>query len=321
MDQRDEPGATAASVGGRGRILVVDDSRLVRVMLTQYLVAAGFHVDEAESGTAAQEMLTAGNYDVVVTDLQMPGLDGFEVLAAAKRLAQGIEVIVLTGAHSQDMGSAVRALRMGAHDYLTKPPPSADEVVLTVERAMEKRQLRESNRQLLQQLEALSLTDPLTGVSNRRSFERAFGQELARARRHDHALGLIALDIDHFKQVNDTHGHDGGDEVLRSFARIATSVLRKEDSLYRCGGEEFAVILPFADRAGSLVTAERIVGAVATSPVKVGGVLVPITTSAGAACLEAGDDGAKLLARADAALYEAKRTGRNRVCVSRPPSP
>jgi two-component system, cell cycle response regulator len=285
-------------------------------MLTKYLAEAGFHVDEAGTGTQAVEMLTAGDYDVVVTDLQMPGVDGFEVLAAAKRLSRGVEVIVLTGAHSQDMGSAVRALRMGAHDYLTKPPPSSDEVVLTVERAMEKRQLRKENRQLLKRLETLSRTDALTGVPNRRSFDQALEQEIARARRHDQPLGLIGLDIDHFKRVNDTYGHEGGDAILRGFAQVAMSVLRKEDSLYRCGGEEFAVILPLADRAGAQTAAERIVAAVATSPVQTGTVLVSITTSAGATCLEASDDGPRLLARADAALYEAKRTGRNRVCMS-----
>jgi two-component system cell cycle response regulator len=300
----------------RGRILVVDDSRLVRVMLAQNLTAAGFHVDQAENGAAALELLTGGSYDVVVTDLHMPGLDGFEVLAAAKALAQGVEVIVLTGAHSQDMSAAVRALRMGAHDYLTKPPPSAEEVVLTVERAMEKRQLREANRSLLEQLEVQSLTDALTDVPNRRAFDLALPQEIARARRHDHGLGVIGLDLDHFKQVNDTYGHEGGDEILRGFARTVARVLRKGDSLYRCGGEEFAVILPFADRAGLAVAAERIVATVRTSPIQVGTALVPITISAGAAFLAAGDDGSLLWSRADAALYEAKKTGRDRVCLA-----
>ena len=312
----DVPDAVTTRDAGRGRILVVDDSRLVRVMLAQYLAAAGFAVDQADNGAQALEMLHGGDYDVVVTDLQMPGADGFEVLAAAKNLAEGVEVIVLTGAHGKDMTAPIRALRMGAHDYLMKPPPSADEVVLTVERAMEKSQLRKDNRRLLQQLETLSLTDPLTGVSNRRAFDRFLEQEIARARRHDHPLCVIDLDIDHFKQVNDTYGHEGGDQVLRAFAQTVTSVLRKEDSLYRCGGEEFSALMPQADPAGVVAAAQRIVASVAASPVQVGSTQVPITVSAGAACLEDGDDVAKLLSRADAALYEAKRTGRNRVCVS-----
>jgi two-component system cell cycle response regulator len=298
-----------------GLVLVVDDSRLVRIMISGYLRGGGFHVDEAGGGAEAIDKLSSGNYDVVVTDLQMPGVDGFAVLAAAKDLGQGVEVIVLTGAHSEDMGSAVRALRMGAHDYMTKPPPSAEEVVLTVDRAMEKRQLREANRQLLRQFETLSLTDALTGVPNRRAFDRTLEQEIARSRRHGQPLGVIALDIDHFKRVNDTYGHDGGDTILRAFAKIVLSVLRKEDSLYRCGGEEFSVVLPLADRAGLVVVAERLVAVVGSSPVQVGSVPVVITTSAGAACLEAKEDGTKFLSRADAALYEAKRGGRNRVCL------
>jgi two-component system cell cycle response regulator len=299
-----------------GRILLVDDSQLVRVTLAQHLVAAGFQVDEAESGAIALERLSHGSYDVVITDLRMPGLDAFEVLAAAKQVAGGVEVIVLTGAHGDDMSAAMRALRLGAHDYLVKPPQSADDVVLTVARAMEKRRLRETNRQLLQRLEALALTDALTGVPNRRSFDQAFEQEIARARRYGEPLGVIALDIDHFKRVNDTCGHEGGDEVLRSFTQTVKGVLRKGDSFYRRGGEEFAVILPFAEYAGVLAVGERIVAAVARSPVRAGPLTVPITTSAGAACLEPGDDGRQLISRADAALGQAKSGGRNRVCLN-----
>jgi len=315
VDALDDPDTTRESrAGAAGRILVVDDSRLVRVMMARHLGAAGFHVDEAESGTVALDMLPGGEYDVVITDLQMPGVDGFEVLAAAKGLAQGIEVIVLTGAHGQDMTAPIRALRMGAHDYLTKPPPSAEEVVLTVERAMEKRQLRSVNRQLLKRLETLSLTDALTGVPNRRAFEQSLDKEIARSRRHDQALGLIALDIDHFKSVNDTHGHEAGDQVLRVFARSVTAALREGDALYRTGGEEFAVILPSTAIAGVITAAERIVEGVAGTPATLKDAVISITTSAGAACLQSSADGREIRSRADAALYEAKRTGRNRVC-------
>jgi diguanylate cyclase (GGDEF)-like protein len=289
-------------------------------MLAGWLSTAGFEVDEAGSGSSALGMLASGNYGVVITDLQMPGLDGFEVLTAAKELALGIEVIILTGAHDKDMGAAIRALRSGAHDYLTKPPGSAEEVVLTVERAMEKRELRESNRRLLVQLETLALTDGLTGVPNRRAFETAFEQEVARARRHGGALGVLALDIDHFKSVNDTHGHGGGDEVLRHFAQVVMGALRKGDSLYRCGGEEFCVILPLADTAGVLVAGKRIVEKVARSPITVGTLALSITTSAGAACLGPDGDGREILARADAALYKAKSSGRNRLCFADGPS-
>ena len=181
---------------------------------------------------------------------------------------------------------------------------------------MEKRQLLEANRRLMRQLEVQSLTDALTGVPNRRAFDRAFELEAARSERHGKPFGLVALDIDHFKKVNDTYGHEGGDEVLRCFARAVAGALRKGDSLYRCGGEEFMVLLPVADLAGVSVAGERVVAAVAGCRIEVGGRVVPITTSAGGACLQPGGDAREVVALADAALYEAKKAGRNRLCLS-----
>ena len=298
-------------------MLVVDDSRLVRAMVAGYLRAAGYEVDEAADGASALATVAAHAHDVVITDLNMPGIDGFQVLSETRRTAPGVEVIILTGAHAADIGAAVRALRMGAHDYLTKPPESPEEVVLTVERAIEKQQLRETNRRLLEQLEALSLTDALTGVPNRRSYEAALEREIARAQRHQHALSLALLDIDHFKRVNDTYGHQNGDEVLKSFARTVTRVLRKGDSLYRYGGEEFVVLLPHADAVGAGIAARRIIGAVAAAPIQLGATTLAVTASAGVACLDPSmGDGLALVGRADAALYEAKRGGRNRACIA-----
>jgi len=286
-------------------------------MVAMHLKSARYAVEEAEDGEAAMRLLSRGTFDVIVTDLRMPELDGFGVLAAVKRLGLAVEVIILTGAHAQDMSSAVRALRLGAHDYLTKPPASADEVILTVERAIEKKRLREANQRLLRELQSLSRTDGLTGVPNRRSFDEALTQEIARSRRHRDALGLVMLDIDHFKKINDAHGHPGGDEVLRSFARTVAGTLREGDVLYRYGGEEFVALLSHADLAGAVNAAERIVRAVSESPIQVGPTAINITTSAGVAALASCDaDGSSLVARADGALYEAKRSGRNRVQAS-----
>ncbi len=298
----------------RGRVLVVDDSRVVRGVVAGYLETARYAVEQADNGDQALDMIEKGTFDVVITDLRMPGLDGFEVLQAAKRVAPGLEVIILTGTHTQDMSAAVRALRLGAHDYLTKPPAHPEEVVLTVERAMEKRRLRETNERLLRQLEESALTDPLTAVPNRRAFDLALEQEVARAKRHKHPLSFVMLDIDHFKAVNDTFGHDAGDEVLRSFARTVSQVLREGDSLYRYGGEEFVAILPHADAAGATGAAERILAAVAESCVRVGSAAIRVTTSAGVSSLAEGGDGRDAISRADAGLYAAKKGGRNRAC-------
>ncbi len=154
-------------------------------------------------------------------------------------------------------------------------------------------------------------------MPNRRSFDEALTQEIARSRRHRDALGLVMLDIDHFKKINDAHGHPGGDEVLRSFARTVAGTLREGDVLYRYGGEEFVALLSHADLAGAVNAAERIVRAVSESPIQVGPTAINITTSAGVAALASCDaDGSSLVARADGALYEAKRSGRNRVQAS-----
>jgi len=300
---------------GRAKVLVVDDSRVVRAVVIRYLRTAGYEVEEATNGNDALRLLARGNYDVVITDLRMPELDGFGVLSGVKRVAPDTEVIILTGTHAQDVNSAVRALRLGAHDYLTKPPANADEVILTVQRAVEKKRLREANHRLLRELEELTRTDALTGVPNRRAFEEALAREVANARRHRYPLGVVILDIDHFKSLNDNYGHQAGDEALRSFATIAASVMRKGNVLYRYGGEEFVALLPHANLAGAMTAAERLVTAVAGTPLRIGSGEVSVTASAGVACLSTSDfEGASVVARADTALYEAKSRGRNRAC-------
>jgi diguanylate cyclase (GGDEF)-like protein len=304
--------------GGRGRILVVDDSRVVRAMVTNILARAGFAADEAPDGAAALEMSARRAYDVVITDLRMPGIDGFELLSEVKRRTPDVEVIILTGGLAEDVSCAVRALRLGAHDYLSKPPSNADQVLLTVERALEKKALRDANKRLVRELETLTRTDPLTGTQNRRAFDDMLAQEMARARRHRHPMGVVLLDIDHFKQVNDVHGHPAGDEVLRWFARTLQGSLREGDTLFRYGGEEFIVLLPHADADGTMAAAARLVAAVAEAACPVGGTMLPVTTSAGAASLEGSITGQELVTRADQALYAAKKGGRNRAVAHQP---
>jgi two-component system, cell cycle response regulator len=298
--------------GMRGRVLIVDDARVVRAVVARCLSNAGYHTEEAADGAEALRRLGTESYDVVITDLRMPQLSGLELLASVKRLAPSVEVIILTGTHAQDMSCAVKALRLGAHDYLTKPPSSPDEVVLTVQRAIEKKRLHEANLRLVHELESLSRTDALTGAGNRRAFDEALAHEMARAKRHGQALGLVMLDIDHFKRINDTHGHQGGDQVLRALAVLLRATLREGDLLYRYGGEEFAVLLPYAPASGAMAAAERMLREISRRPVRVGDTDLHVTASAGVATVTAADhDGARLVARADAALYEAKKAGRN----------
>lgn len=293
-----------------GRILVVDDSAVVRSSLSTLLRKVGYIVREADNGASAIDILANEAFDVVITDLRMPEKDGFEVLETVRRRSLQTEVIILTGAHAQDVSCAVRALRLGAHDFLTKPPAGPHEVIVTVDRAMEKKRLKEANLRLLREMEGLSRTDALTGVSNRRAFEETLRRELSRSSRHQLPLSLALIDIDHFERINDAYGHRVGDEVLKWFGAHASRSLREGDTLHRYGGEQFAVVLPHSGPAGALMVAKRMVAQLASQPFQDG---LRVTASAGVASgtgeeLEELD----LVAMADAALYRAKREGRNR---------
>ncbi len=295
-----------------GSVLIVDDSPVVRALVGGFLRSAGYAVEEADNGVDALERMEGHTFDVIITDLRMPELDGFGLLEAVKRKASGPEVILLTGTHAQDMSSAIRALRMGAHDFLTKPPSGPDEVIVAVDRAVEKKRMREQNLRLVRELEALSKTDPLTGAKNRGAFEEMLRQEAHRARRYQFPLSLVMLDLDHFKPINDTHGHRVGDGVLQQFVARVGTVFRETDAIYRYGGEEFTVLLPHTPYDGALDAARRLVQVTSATPFTIGAVTLPVTVSAGVATTAAGDtDGVDLVTRADAALYQAKKQGRN----------
>ncbi|TWA69125.1 PAS domain S-box-containing protein/diguanylate cyclase (GGDEF)-like protein [Azospirillum brasilense] len=173
-----------------------------------------------------------------------------------------------------------------------------------------------------ERLRRLSITDPLTGVSNRRHFVEAAEQELARARRHGRPVTLLMLDLDHFKSINDTHGHAVGDEALRTFTAAGRALLRENDLLGRTGGEEFAILLPETDVAGARMVAERIRRRTAELAVPSGDQAVRFTVSIGVACCAAGTrDVDAMLSSADEALYRAKAAGRNRVVCALEPTP
>lgn len=301
-----------------GRVLVVDDSLMVRKIVGRTLEQEGLRVRLAADVVTALDAIREDRFDVVVSDLCMPGLDGFDLLETLRGTPDPPEVIFLSGARADDFGAAVRALRLGAHDFLTKPPRH-EELLHSVARAIETRRLREENRRLIQELERETRTDPLTQAGNRRAFAEALRTEMSRTRRYGTPLALAVLDLDRFKVTNDTWGHAAGDEVLRVFVARARGLLRDGDALFRLGGEEFAILFPCTDLGGAAAAAERVLDALRSSPVPFGEERVPVTASAGITCLDAGDEGADdLLARADAALYIAKNDGRDRASVADP---
>lgn len=166
-----------------------------------------------------------------------------------------------------------------------------------------------------QTLEQAALTDGLTGMQNRRYFDDALKEYLEEFRRIDKPVGLMILDLDHFKQVNDTHGHDIGDEVLRAVAECLKALTRYHDVVARLGGEEFAVVAPNLDNDRLVKLAERIRRAIATMPVMAGNVRLRVTASVGLAVWDGKETAEDFFRRADRMLYEAKRLGRNRVCA------
>jgi two-component system, cell cycle response regulator len=300
-------------------VLVADDSLPIRRLVATRLRLAGFRVTEAADGSEALDRFREEPSAVVITDVGMPRLGGLDLLARLRCHSPAPEVILLTGTHADDAKVAVEALRLGAHDYINKDPQSLEAVVLAASRALDKFRLRQENARLLDRLRTQSLTDSLTGVGNRRAFDRALVRDVARARRERRGLALVMLDLDLFKKVNDRFGHRVGDDVLAQFTARLQAAVRATDELFRYGGEEFALLLPELSQSGGAVAAARCVEATAAQPFDAGRERLPITCSAGVAELEAtdADSGVDLLARADAALYEAKHAGRNRLVVYR----
>jgi diguanylate cyclase (GGDEF)-like protein len=299
-------------------ILVAEDSLVIRAVLRRYLEDEGYSVVEAVDGQAALAQCQQSRPDVILLDIEMPGINGHQVLAHLKADddLKDIPVVFLTG--KTDTADIVAGLRGGAHDYLKKPFETP-ELIARVGAAMRTKNLQDQLRDRSAQFDQMSRTDALTGLYNRRHLEERLRQINSAAVRHSRALALIMIDIDHFKQVNDIEGHQGGDTILQEFSRRLRRQVRDEDVVGRWGGEEFLVVLAETDTAGvsAFALAERIRHAVEGDPFEYGDHQVAVTVSAGYACGAAGDTD-DLLRRADAALYVSKANGRNRTTAAPP---
>jgi two-component system cell cycle response regulator len=300
-------------------VLVVDDSLVVRAVLRGLLEEQGYQVVEAADGETAINACLAEPPDVVLLDIEMPGLNGHEVLARLKseETLKDIPVVFLTSNSSMD--EILRGLRGGAHDYLNK---SFDEpeLVARVAAALRVKKLQDELVRRSEELDRTSRTDVLTGLYNRRHLEEQLRNGVATAVRRDEPLGVLLFDLDHFKTVNDTYGHRAGDQVLIEMARRMEGELRAGDIAGRWGGEEFLVILPNTDLAGTVEAGERIRDIVASDTFTAGDDVIPVTISGGGASdIDASDEA--LVHRADNGLYEAKDRGRNCVVVTAPAGP
>jgi diguanylate cyclase (GGDEF)-like protein len=309
----------------QGMVLLVDDDPFQRRFYQEILGRNHLFTQflEADNGIKGFKLLNEHeqDLDLVLCDVEMPEFDGFKFLQmrGARRELMQIPVIIITGRESQE--SRNRGLLLGASDYLQKPV-DPEELYLRAQKELKLRRAYQGLNRALEELRKLSITDPLTGLKNRRHFMDFLTREFHRAIRYGHPLGLIVADLDHFKKVNDRYGHQAGDYVLKHFAEILQYNQRTSDLCARYGGEEFAVVLPETDLKGATLVAQRLCHEVEASVFTYRNEKIAITASFGVSAHP--DSGAKsvgdLIRLADQALYRAKEKGRNRVEVATLPS-
>jgi two-component system, cell cycle response regulator len=295
-------------------VLVVDDSPVARKLVEHALPAGEYTLLVAETGKKALEIFEKDHPGLIITDWLMPDLTGIELCQRIRAIPEGACTYIILLTSISDKAQIVKALEAGADDYLTKPFNS-EELLARARvgrRTVELHREIESKNRLLEQL---ALTDPLTGLSNRRAIQDWALRQWSGAARHGFSIWAMMADLDHFKSVNDTHGHHAGDLVLKKFAEVLRESIRQYDMCARIGGEEFLVVLTHVDREGALAAAERIRALFATHVFEFEGGRIQVTASFGIAGLPTGKtpDFDQLVARADAALYVAKRLGRDRV--------
>jgi len=297
------------------RVLVADDDEIYRSLLAATLGRWGYEVTPVAGGEEALERLgMEGAPALAILDWMMPGLTGPEVCARLRAGAgpRYTYVLLLTARHK--MEDVVKGLEAGADDYLTKPFDTA-ELRARLRAAERILALQEKLVKSRQELEELATHDPLTQLWNRRAILEMLCSEAARAKREGTSLAVVLVDVDHFKLVNDSHGHLCGDQVLCEVARRMEAALRPYDLLGRFGGEEFLVTLTTESPEGVNVVAERLRAAVAAQTFAACGAEFRISVSVGVATSAPGAEPRpeSLLHAADSALYRAKHEGRNRV--------
>lgn len=296
------------------RLLIVDDLPDNIRVLSRMITDAGYAVSAATSGAQALKIAAASAPDLILLDVMMPEMDGYQTLAALQATPQLAQIPVIFVTACSEVEDEMRGLELGAVDYITKP--FKETIVL---RRVKTHLELKHHRDLLEQL---SQVDGLTGIPNRRAFDQQFDVEWRRSLRSNGTLALIMVDIDHFKGFNDTHGHLDGDDCLRRVAQTLAGVIRRAgEFIARYGGEEFVCLLPGAADIDSLsAVAEQLRASVESARIPHGASSVSpwVTISLGAAFCQPTREMSPsvLLAEADSQLYNAKRLGRNRVCVT-----
>ncbi len=297
----------------RGNILIVDDRRSSFERLQTGL---GTHHTVTVETDPQQALfrITEGTWDLVIISLGLSNFDGLRLVSQLRSLERTRMLPILLVVEQDDRARLLRGLDMGVNDYLARPI-DRQELQARVATQIRRKHYTDRLRDTVQQTMEMAVTDGLTGLHNRRFMSMHLEQSLEQAIRHERTLAVLIADMDHFKMVNDTYGHDAGDAVLRQLADRIRSAVRGADIPCRYGGEEFVVIMPDTDLDAAGIVAERIRTRVAAEPFRLpDGRMLERTISVGLGALQSKVDTPEtLLKRADAGLYEAKQSGRNRV--------
>jgi diguanylate cyclase (GGDEF)-like protein len=298
-------------------ILLAEDDPVTRMLMTRFLKKAGYEVDAVENGSEALDKMTHRYYPMLVTDWEMPEMDGVALCKAVRNMQLDgyVYALLLTARDSKE--HIIAGLEAGADDYLVKPVHEA-ELVARLNGGRRILDLEHSLRVANQRNRVLSITDALTGAYNRRYLMEQLPREVERCRRYAYPLSVLMCDIDHFKKINDEHGHSAGDEVLQQFAARAQRIIRSNsDWMARYGGEEFLIVLPETGYAGGMIVAEKIRSLVCSTPFATRNGEAEVTVSFGMA--STGPNGPDLALKvesmirtADECLYRSKQSGRNR---------
>ena len=298
-----------------GKILIVDDRKVNVLLLEQMLGGAGYVcVASTMNPDEVCQLHRKNRYDLILLDLEMPGTDGFQIMEGLKEVeTDGYLPVLAVTAHP---AHKLRALQCGAKDFISKPFDLA-EVLMRVHNMLEVRLLHEAARNHGKMLESLALKDPLTGLANRRLLAERMSMALVHARRNKSTMAVVYLDLDGFKQINNTLGHGAGDALLKMVAGRLVATVREEDTVARLGGDEFIIALWHVSGTDDAATVALKVIEAVSQPYGIEGHTVSITTSAGVGIYPVhGEDADTLMKSADLALYEAKRAGKNAYRIS-----
>jgi two-component system, cell cycle response regulator len=303
-----------AEAGTGGKVFIIDD----RVSAAERLATMlGDHQTVTVECNPAEAVFRSAeaNYDLIIVSLALENYDALRLCSQLRSLERTRNVPILAISDGEDNARMIRGLEIGVNDYLMRPIDK-NELQARARTQIRKKRYAERLRDNVQQSIEMAITDGLTGLYNRRYMETHLGSLVEQAGSRGKPLTILVLDIDYFKAINDNHGHDAGDDVLREFATRIRKSIRGIDLACRLGGEEFVIVMPETDMAVATIVAERLRRRIASEPFGIaqGARAIDVTISIGIATLDTADDNAStILKRADQALYRAKRDGRNRV--------